>query len=138
MYFGRYKRVREFIESCKEDARKTGKAVTLIGRERAIPEINSKNGQIRAAAERLAINTPLQGTAADLIKIAMLAVEKKLQQEQKLGYMVLQIHDELVFELPDFEIVDIESLVKKAMESGLKLKVPLVVDIAIGKNWKEC
>ncbi len=137
-YFKRYTRVKEFVEHCKEQARKSGKAVTYIGRERLIPEINSKNGQIRAAAERLAVNTPLQGTAADLIKSAMLAIDKRLLAERKLGFMMLQIHDELIFELPDFEILDMEMLVREEMQKGLKINVPLVVDITIGKNWKEC
>ncbi|MGA8164851.1 MAG: DNA polymerase I [Waddliaceae bacterium] len=137
-YFARYQRVREFLEMCKENARKTGKAVTLFGRERAIPEMHSKNLQIRAAAERLAINTPLQGTSADLIKLAMLNIDKKIQKERKLGYMLLQIHDELIFELPDFEIFTLQPLVKKEMEQVYAFKVPLEVNVAIGKNWKEC
>lgn len=138
MYFERYPKIQEYLESRKEYARKNGKAVTLMGRERAIPEINSKNMQIRSAAERLAINTPLQGTSADLIKMAMLTIDKNLDKEQKLGYMILQLHDALFFELPDFEILDLESLVKSEMEEVYKLKVPLVVDITVGKNWKEC
>jgi len=138
MYFTKYYRVKEYLESCKEKARKAGKAVTIIGRERAIPEINSANVQIRHAAERLATNTPLQGTAADLIKMAMLKIDSLLKKEGKLGYMILQIHDELIFEIPDFEIVSFEPLVRDAMQNVLKLKVPLIVDISIGKNWKEC
>lgn len=138
MYFARYKRVKEFLEECKEQARKTSKAVTFTGRERAIPEINSKNGQIRAAAERLAINTPLQGTAADLIKMAMLKLDKEIRKAGKLGYMILQVHDELIFEIPDFEIVDFEPMVREIMQGVVKLKIPLLVDINIGKNWKEC
>lgn len=137
-YFERYKRVQEFVEHCKEKARKSGKAVTITGRERALPEISSKNGQIRAAAERLAVNTPLQGTAADLIKLAMLKIDEILEKQKKIGYMILQIHDELIFEIPDFEIIDFKSLVKENMEGVFKLKVPLVVDISVGKNWKEC
>jgi len=137
-YFERYKKVREFLESRKEEARKTGKATTLFGRERAIPEINNKNPHIRAAAERLAINTPLQGTSADLIKKAMINIDKKLHRDHEVGYMILQIHDELIFELPDFEIETIESIVKEKMEGVVKFKIPLVVDITIGKNWKEC
>lgn len=137
-YFARFKRVKEFIESCKEEARKTGKTVTYTGRERLIPEINSKNGMLRSQAERLAVNTPIQGTAADLIKHAMLRIDHLLDREKKLGYMILQIHDELIFEVPDFEIPAFEPLVREAMEKGLKLKLPLVVDIAVGKNWKEC
>lgn len=138
MYFKKYNRVKEYMESCKEKARQTGKTVTITGRERTLPEINSKNGMLRSAAERLAINTPLQGTAADLIKMAMLSIEEKLQKQRHLGFMILQIHDELIFEIPDFEIMSIEPLVKNAMENVFKLKVPLIVDIAIGKNWKEC
>lgn len=138
MYFRQYSKVKEYLESSKEMARKSGKAVTLIGRERHIPEINSKNMQIRAAAERLAINTPLQGTAADLIKIAMLQINEKLHKERKIGYMILQIHDELIFEIPEFEILSVEPLVREVMQNVFKLKVPLIVDISIGKNWKEC
>lgn len=138
MYFKQYQKVREYIEASKEVARRTGKAVTLTGRERLIPEIHSKNMQIRAAAERLAINTPLQGTAADLIKLAMIQIHEKIHKEKKIGYMILQIHDELIFEIPDFEIISVEALVRKIMQNVFKLKVPLIVDINIGKNWKEC
>lgn len=138
LYFKRYPRVKEFVEECKEKARATGKAVTLTGRERAIPEINSKNAQLRAAAERLAVNTPLQGTAADLIKMAMLKVDERLHKGQHLGYMILQIHDELIFELPDFEVMALQPEIQKAMETVMTLKVPLIVDIEVGKNWKEC
>lgn len=137
-YFQRYQRVKDFIESCKEKARETGRAMTIIGRERPIPEIDSKNPQIRSAAERLAVNTPLQGTAADLIKKAMIVIDQKLSQGQHLGFMVLQIHDELVFEIPDFEIPAIEQLVINGMERVYQLRVPLTVDVSIGKNWKEC
>lgn len=137
-YFQRYPKVKDYLESCKEKARQTGKAVTFTGRERAIPEITSSNMQLRAAAERLAVNTPFQGTAADLIKMAMLRADTAIREQQLLGYMILQIHDELIFEIPDFEVVAFESLVKEAMEQVIKLKVPLIVDISVGKNWKEC
>lgn len=137
-YFNRFKQVREFIEHCKEQARKTGKAITMTGRERLIPEINSKNGMLKAQAERLAINTPLQGTAADLIKSAMLQIDTLFEKRQTLGYMILQIHDELIFELPDFEVMALQPIIKETMEHVFKLKVPLIVDICIGKNWKEC
>ena len=137
-YFQRYKKVKAFVEHCKSLARKTGKAVTYLGRERLIPEINSKNGQLRALAERLAINTPLQGTAADLIKLAMLAIDQELFHRKLTGFMVLQIHDELIFEIPEQEAHIFEPLVRKAMESVIPLKIPLIVDISLGKNWKEC
>lgn len=144
MYFKRYTRVKDFIEACKEQTRQTGKAVTLTGRERLIPEILSKNGILRAAAERLAVNTPLQGTAADIIKIAMLkAAElfpfplKPLCPPEVPG-MVLQIHDELIFELPSSQVEGVKEIVRKTMENVVQLKVPLVVDIIVGENWKEC
>lgn len=137
-YFDRYKRVKEFLESCKESARKTGRSVTMTGRLRPIPEINSPNPILRAASERLAINTPLQGTAADLIKLAMIEVDMILQRHPSLGVMLLQIHDELLFETPDSQAETLGILVKNAMEQVFTLKVPLVVDISIGKNWEEC
>lgn len=138
MYFKRYSKVKEFLETRKEYARETGRAKTSLGRERLIPEIHSKNPQIRAAAERLAINTPLQGMAADLIKMAMLNIDKKLKNSGLQGYMILQVHDELIFEVPDGEIPVFEALVKKEMQEVYPLNVPLLVDINIGKNWKEC
>jgi len=137
-YFKRYRRVKEYIEYCKTQARTFGKAVTFTGRERLIPEINSKNGQLRLFAERLAVNTPIQGAAADLIKLAMIAIEKRLTQETLKGYMILQIHDELIFELPDEETNIFTTLVRETMENVFQLKIPLIVDITLGKNWKEC
>ncbi|MFA6917196.1 MAG: DNA polymerase I [Parachlamydiales bacterium] len=137
-YFERFPRIKGFLEKYKEQARATGKAVTIIGRERIIPEISSRNPQIRAAAERLAINTPIQGTAADLIKLAMLKIDAVLEAEKLKAYMILQIHDELIFEVPDEEIPRLRELVKNTMENVIDLRVPLEVNIAIGKNWKEC
>jgi DNA polymerase-1 len=137
-YFERYPEVKRYIERCKEEARQTGRSKTLTGRERLIPEIHSKNGMIRQAAERLAVNTPLQGTSADLIKLAMIAIQKKLKERKTLGYMVLQIHDELIFEIPDEEIPFFQEIVPKYMQSVFDLKVPLIVDVQVGKNWKEC
>lgn len=137
-YFERYKRVKEYLNFCKECARKTGRAVTLTGRKRPIPEIDNKNPMIRAQAERLAINTPLQGTAADLIKIAMIQIDDVLQSDKNLGVMLLQIHDELLFEVADSEAQRLAAFVKKTMEGVFQLKVPLVADISIGKNWEEC
>lgn len=137
-YFEQYPGVKEYLLRSKEEARKTGRAKTLTGRERLIPEIHSKNMQIRQAAERLAINTPLQGTAADLIKIAMLRIDQKLKERKTRGYMVLQIHDELIFEIPDDEIPLFKDLVPRYMQGVYELKVPLIVDVNVGKNWKEC
>jgi DNA polymerase-1 len=137
-YFRRYKRVKEFFEFCKESVRTTGRAVTMTGRIRPIPEISSKNPTLRAAAERLAINTPLQGTAADLIKIAMIQTDALLLRTPSLGCMLLQIHDELLFESPEAHVDALARSVKQIMEGVLPLNVPLVVDISIGKNWGEC
>jgi len=137
-YFNRYQKVKHFIDACKEISRKTGKAVTLLGRERLIPEINSQNGMIRSAAERLAVNMPIQGSQADIIKLAMLEVNRRLIKEGMKSWMLLQIHDELIFEVPDEEIEAMSRLVKEAMENVMQLQIPLIVDIHVGKNWKEC
>jgi DNA polymerase-1 len=138
MYFQRYHKVKEFLDQSKLQARKTGRAVTLLGRERLIPEITSPNMNIRTMAERLAINTPIQGTQADLIKMAMLEIERKLAERRLKAYMILQIHDELIFEVPDQELEEVKQLVHDSMVGIMPLKIPLVVDIHIGKNWKEC
>ncbi|MBN2479065.1 MAG: DNA polymerase I [Parachlamydiales bacterium] len=137
-YFERYPKISEFLEKCKVDAKKNKVSYTLTKRQRPIFEIDNKNPIIRAAAERLAINTPLQGTAADLIKIAMIEVQKEIENQSLEGYMILQVHDELIFEIPDKEIDIFKKIVKDKMENVFKLKVPLTVDIAIGKNWAEC
>lgn len=137
-YFARFPGVKSYIEKSKEEARHTGRSKTLTGRERLIPEITSRNVQIRMAAERLAVNTPLQGTAADLIKLAMININRKLKEIGTRGYMVLQIHDELIFEVPDEEVPLFMELVPKYMQSVYNLKVPLLTDVQVGKNWKEC
>ncbi len=137
-YFQRYQKVKDFIEFCEDTARKTGKVITITGRQRPIAEIHNKNPSVRAFAKRLAINTPLQGTAADLIKIAMIQVYNYLKQSPEKGKMVLQVHDELLFEAPDDVVLSLGKEVKQIMENVMSLKVPLVVDIAVGKNWSEC
>ena len=93
---------------------------------------------LRMQAERLAVNTPFQGTAADMIKMAMLKIDQQIQRQGLKGYMILQIHDELIFEVPDEELEAFKTLVKEAMEHVFALKVPIIVDISVGKNWKEC
>jgi DNA polymerase I len=138
-YFDKYKKVKEFLESQKEFVRKHGYSTTLTGRKRPIPDIHAKNPMIRQAAERLAINTPLQGTAADLIKLAMIDIDKKIYKHDiSLGDMLLQIHDELLFEVKNENIDSLSQLAKKSMENVFHLKVPLTVDISVGKNWGEC
>ena len=137
-YFDKYPKISIFLEKCKQDALTHGYSTTLTGRKRPIPEIENKNAQVRAAAERLAVNTPLQGTAADLIKLAMITIDKEIKEKKLQGKMILQIHDELIFEIPDEEIDIFKKIVKRNMENVFQLSVPLCVDIVIGKNWAEC
>ncbi|MDJ0652243.1 MAG: DNA polymerase I [Simkaniaceae bacterium] len=136
-YFAKYPGVRDFIERSKDNVRKTGIATTMFDRKRPIPEINSSNGMIRAAAERLAVNTPLQGSQADIIKKAMIEVQEAIKQE-RLAHLVLQIHDELIFELPEENISRTQKIVQTIMENTTTLSIPLLVNIAVGKNWGEC
>jgi len=135
-YFKRYPQVQHYLDDCVEKALDSGKAVTMTGRERLIPEIHSTNAMVASAAKRLAVNTPLQGSAADLIKSAMIDVEKALKGME--SYMILQVHDELIFECPESEIPKLTEIAKNCMEGVFSLKVPLVVDVNIGKNWGEC
>lgn len=138
LYFQRYPGVRTYVNACIAKARETGRAVTMTGRERLIPEITSQNGQLRNAAERLAVNTPLQGSAADLIKMAMITIDRQLIERGLRSKMILQIHDELLFEVPDDELQQVTDLVKAGMEGAMSLRIPLTVDIKVGKNWEEC
>ena len=110
---------------------------TLFGRVRPIPDIESRNPNQRGFAERTAVNTPLQGTAADLIKLAMIALDRKLAERKLKTRMVLQVHDELLFEVPAEEEAEVEALVRAEMEQVVELKVPLVVDLGFGANWRD-
>lgn len=136
-YFERYSGVRRFIDDTIATVRREGFAKTLAGRRRPIPDINSRNPNARGFAERTAVNTPLQGTAADLIKIAMIRIDQKLRTEGWQGKMLLQVHDELVLEAPEAEAPSLAKMVKREMESVEKLSVPLVVDTGIGENWRD-
>jgi DNA polymerase-1 len=136
-YFARYAGVHAFIEKTLEATRKTGSVRTLFGRVRPIPDIESRNPNQRGFAERTAINTPLQGTAADLIKLAMISIDRKLAERGLKTRMVLQVHDELLFEVPANESAEIEELVRTGMEGVVKLDVPLVADLAFGPNWRD-
>jgi DNA polymerase I len=136
-YFEKYKGVRAFIDKTLEEARRDLKVKTLFGRIRPIPDINSKNFTQRGFAERTAVNTPLQGTAADLIKVAMIRIDAALQKEGFKTRMTLQVHDELVVELPPRELDTIRPLVKEQMEKVYPLEVPLVADIGVGPNWRD-
>ncbi len=136
-YFEKYKAVRRFIDRTLEQARRDQKVSTLFGRVRPIPDILSKNSNLRGFAERTAVNTPLQGTAADLIKIAMIRIDRLLRERKLKSRMLLQVHDELVFEAPEEETEILRSLVKEQMEQVHPLKVPLLVEIGVGKNWRD-
>ena len=134
-YFERYPRVGEFIESRIKYARENGFVTTLMKRRRYIPEINNADPRIRQFAERTAVNTPIQGSAADLIKKAMIDIHAALKEEKFKTKLILQVHDELVFEVPKGELNKLKKLVKEKMEKVLTLKVPISVRIKIGKNW---
>ena len=136
-YFEKYEGVRKFIDRTLEEARRDLKVKTLFGRIRPMPDINSKNANQRGFAERTAVNTPLQGTAADLIKIAMIRIDAALREQGLKSRMTLQVHDELVFEVPEAEIDTMKLLVREHMEKVHELAVPLQVEIGIGPNWRD-
>ena len=136
-YFEKYKGVRAFIDKTLEEARRNMKVTTLFGRVRPIPDINSKNANQRGFAERTAVNTPLQGTAADLIKIAMIRIDAVLRERGMKSRMTLQVHDELVFEVPENEVESMQPLVREHMEKVHALAVPLQVDMGVGPNWRD-
>ncbi|MGD0779189.1 MAG: DNA polymerase I [Dehalococcoidales bacterium] len=136
-YFEKYPGVRKYLDDTKEKARHEGYVETLLGRRRYIPDINSANRQVREAAERMAINMPVQGTSADIIKVAMINLYREMQKRHLASKMLLQVHDELVFEVPDDEVELMRKLVSDIMDSAVKLIVPLKVDTKVGKNWGE-
>jgi len=136
-YFAKYPGVKQYLESTKEQARKNGYVQTLLVRRRYIPEINSSNRQIREAAERTAINMPVQGTSADIIKVAMINMYREMEKQQLKSKMLLQVHDELIFEVPEAEMKTMQALVPDIMSTALKLRVPLKVDSKTGTNWGE-
>ena len=136
-YFALYKGVKSYIEQTITDARKNGYVTTILNRRRYLPELNSKNRQMKEFAERTAVNTPVQGSAADLIKIAMINISRAIKSKNLKSKMILQVHDELVFEIPEAEKKMMVDLVNKEMEGVMELKIPLIVDTWIGKNWGE-
>ena len=136
-YFKRYRCVREYTEHTIASARQLQKTSTLLGRIRLLPDINSQNSNIRSFAERIAVNTPIQGTAADLIKLAMIRVETDFSAKGFQAAMLMTVHDELVFEVPDSELEAVTTRIREIMEGVWQLKVPLKVNIASGKNWAE-
>jgi DNA polymerase I len=136
-YFARYEGVRRFLDRTIAEVRQTGVTRTLFDRERPIPDINSRNANARGFAERTAVNSPLQGTAADLIKLAMVRIDAALESGGFQAAMLLQVHDELVFECPPGEVAAVSALVKREMEGAYQLDVPLIVDIGYGPNWRD-
>jgi DNA polymerase-1 len=136
-YFEKYPRVKQYLESTKEEARQTGYVQTILGRRRAIPEINAQNRQVREAAERMAINMPVQGTSADIIKVAMINLEREIDKRKLASKMLLQVHDELIFEVPSAELKEMKEIVPELMTSAIELSVPLKAAVKTGPNWGE-
>ena len=136
-YFKLYPAVRRYMDDAIAKARETGYAVTLTGRRRSLRDINSRNATARMAAERDAINTPVQGTAADLIKIAMVRVSKALKNAGLKARMVLQIHDELLFDVPRDEVEQVKEIAVREMSGAMDVGVPLEVSVGVGSNWLE-
>ncbi len=136
-YFERYAGVRTYIDRVLEETRAEQRVRTLFGRSRPIPDIQSRNANLRGFAERTAVNTPLQGTAADLIKIAMIRIDKRLMEEKRKTRMTLQVHDELLFDAPENEAEAVRDMVKHEMEHVIELSVPIVADAELGTNWRD-
>tara|TARA_A100001037_G_scaffold306871_2_gene358031 strand:- start:77395 stop:80199 length:2805 start_codon:yes stop_codon:yes gene_type:complete len=136
-YFNKYPKIKSYIENTKNHVKQFGYVQTLSGRKRYIPEINSPNHQIRASAERMAINLPIQGTAADMIKIAMININKFISNKKLKTKMIIQVHDELIFQVPKDELNESAKIIIPQMESAMKLKIPISVDTKIGPNWGE-
>lgn len=136
IYFERYPKVKEYMENTRVSAKETGYVETLLGRRLYIDDINSRNGQRRQYAERSAINAPMQGTAADIIKVAMINIGEYLAGQDEIK-MIMQVHDELVFEVPEAKVEQFTAKAKELMESATELSVPLIVDIGVGDNWDE-
>jgi DNA polymerase I len=134
-YFARFSKVKAYLDSLKEACERTGYAQTYHGRKRLLPDIHSQNRTIKSQAERMAVNSPIQGTAADIIKIAMIKIDKTLKEQQLASKMLLQVHDELIFEVPEDEIEKMRCIVKEAMEGVVELRVPLNIDMGTGANW---
>ena len=136
-YFEKYPGVKKYLDDTKEQARSSGYVQTLLGRRRFIPEIDSRNRQVREAAERMAINMPVQGTSADIIKVAMIEMDREMRKRRLKSRMLLQVHDDLLFEVPEDELEEMNQLVPEIMSTALELDVPLKVDMKAGANWGE-
>ena len=136
-YFQRYSEVQAFADRVLEEGRERGYVETMLGRRRHLPELASKQPGLRQAAERMAWNSPIQGTAADIIKLSMLTVEKRLASEDLRADMLLQVHDELFFEVLEADAERLGTVVREEMEQVVPLAVPLVTDLKMGRNWSE-
>jgi DNA polymerase-1 len=136
-YFEKYPGIKDYLEATKQQAREKGYVETVLGRKRAIPEINSPNRIIREAAERMAINMPVQGTSADIIKVAMLKLDKEMQLRRLKSKLILQVHDELIFEVPETELETMRRIVPQIMSQALTLSVPVRADVKTGYTWGE-
>ncbi len=134
-YFRTYSRIREFIDDTVAEAEKSGVVRTLFGRERKVPDINNRNKAVRSGAQRVAVNTPIQGTAADIVKLAMLRIDKRLREEQLQSRVILQVHDELIIEAPDKETETVRALLQQEMSAAVSLDVPLRVSVEVGDSW---
>ncbi|MQG01661.1 MAG: DNA polymerase I [SAR202 cluster bacterium] len=134
-YFEKYPGIQKYLDGVKAGCRESGYVETLLGRRRYLPDVNARNFRIRSQAERAAINMPIQGTAADLVKVAMIRIQKRLQESDMQSLMILQVHDELIFEVPDEEIPQLESVLSELMPSSIELDVPVTIEIKKGKDW---
>ena len=136
-YYATYPKLRNYIQDQIDFARDNGYVSTVLGRRRYLKDINSQNAIVRGAAERNAVNAPIQGSAADIIKLAMISIQKELRNKNWKSKMLLQVHDELVFDVPKTELTALKTMVKTKMENAFKIGVPLLVDIGVGANWLE-
>tara|TARA_B000000565_G_scaffold86926_1_gene63540 strand:+ start:589 stop:1227 length:639 start_codon:yes stop_codon:yes gene_type:complete len=136
-YYNSYPALKEFMTNQINFARENGFVQTILGRKRFLNDINSRNGMVRSSAERNAINTPVQGSAADIIKLSMIKINEELKKHSLKSKLILQVHDELVFDVPQEEVDLIKKIIIENMENAYKLKVPLIVDLGIGNNWLE-
>src|SRR5438094_7870666 len=136
-YLARFPMVQDFIERTIEQAERDGYVTTLLGRRRPVPEIRAQNRQTHSLGERLAVNSVMQGTAADVIKVAMIAIHRRLRSEGRAARLVLQVHDELLLEVPEAEVSAVRDLVREEMCGAYALEPPLAVDIGVGENWRE-
>ena len=136
-YLARFPMVQDFIQRTIEQAERDGYVTTLLGRRRPVPEIRASNRQTRGLGERLAVNSVMQGTAADIIKVAMIRIHRRLRSEGRGARLVLQVHDELLLEVPDAEVSTVKELVRAEMCGAYPLDPPLAVDVGVGDNWRE-